>query len=566
MPPLEFDDEPPEQLTVDTALENRAEAIPDERFVLYGPEERSVSYREMDRIANAIGNSLREAGVGRGGRVSVMVETHFTALCAFFGIVKGGMIYSPINDAYRGATLSYQLDDTAPEALVIEDRFLDRLDEVAPDLTTTPRLAVVETDAESAPPPDGFETIPFEELLEGSPESPDVDTAWDDVASVLYTSGTTGQPKGVCQQHRWILSNYAELGWRLQSPEDVTHTSLPLYHVGGLYNDILGAMMAGASVSLWDRFSPDRFWDRIDRAQASRTMLVSSMIPWLMNRPERATDSENSLDKVLMAPLPENYDEIADRFGFDIVQTAYGSTEVGNALAGLVRCFDDEFMTPERLRRGMAPDEVLDTGLELGVPIVESVPGDGWLGSGEGRPNLELAIVDERDEPVPTGEVGELVARPKRAAILFKEYDGKPTETVASWRNLWYHTGDAMYRDEAGQFYFVDRMGAAIRRHGENISSEQVQSLVNSHDAVERSAAFPVPADEGDEDEVAVAVETAEGAQLSEAELRRYLEDRMPEFMRPRYITFVAEIPTTATNKMEKYKLRQELVERHDLE
>jgi len=567
MPTTKFDSKPLEELTIDTALRNRADYFPEKPFVFYGPDDREVSYGEMNRTANAIGNSLRDFDVEIGDSVSVMGENPLSVLFAFFGIMKTGLVYSPINHAYKGQTLFYQLNDTDPDVFIIEDQYLGRLHDVADALETDPRLVVIKTDADSAPVGDRFSSVPFEQLREGSTEDPDIDTAWDDVASILYTSGTTGDPKGVSQQQRWVISNYSELGWRFQSPEDVTHTSLPLYHVGGLYNDILGSMLAGASVSMWDTFSPEQFWDRIEEYEASRTMLLSSMIPWLVNRPEQEDDWQNSLSKILMVPLAEDHRAIADRFGFDLVFAPYGSTELGSPLMGLVRCYDDDYLTPEPLRQGLTPDEVVEIARDLGAPVVREAPDSGWIGNADWKPGVELEIINERDETVPTGDVGELVGRPQKPAMLFKTYDGKPAETVESWENLWYHTGDAMYRDEEGHYYFVDRLGTVIRRRGENISSGQVQEIVNAYEPVDRSAAFPVPATEGGEDEVAVAVELAADATATEAEadLKAYLEDAMPEFMIPKYITFVDEIPTTETNKMEKYKLKEAMIDRHDL-
>lgn len=173
--------------------------------------------------------------------------------------------------------------------------------------------------------------------------------------------------------------------------------------------------------------------------------------------------------------------------------------------------------------------------------------------------------MDGRDEPVSPEEVGELVGRPTGAAFLFKEYDGKPERTVESCQNLWFHTGDAVYRDEGGDYYFVDRIDMVIRRRGENISSGQVQDIVNSHPDVDMTAAFPVPAEEGGEDEVAIAVELTEDARLSETDLRNRLQGEMPEFMIQRYIMFVDSIPTAPTNKMEKHKLREDLIEEEGL-
>lgn len=563
-PELQFEEKPAKRQTLDEILENRAQTFGDKTAVFYGPEDRAVSYNELNEMGNRIGKSLTDTGIAHQAKISLMVRHPLQTLFAFFGIQKAGAIYSPINYDYRGATLSYQINDTNPSLLIIEDQYVGRLNDVKDDLVERPRVVVIGTEAESEPLDETFDRMSFDQLLESEPVRPDVTVEWDDIASILYTSGTTGDPKGVVQQHRWVINNYAEFSWKLQSPDDVTHTSLPLYHVGGLYADIVGALIAGAQVVVWDEFSSEQFWDRIDEYGATRAMLLSSMIPWLNNQPRREDDHRNTLNKVTMVPLPENHLDIAERFGFDLVISAYGSTEIGSVLAGIVRAAPDG--TPEDLQGGMAPETVISKAEEYGVPVVDEAPGKGWIGGSDWKQSVDIAVVNDRDEFVDPGEVGELVGRPTEPGILFHEYDGKPEKTVEAWRNLWFHTGDAMYRDEAGNYYFVDRIGTVIRRRGENISSGQVQDIVNSHPDVDVSAAFPVPAEEGGEDEVAIAVELAEGATLSADSLRAYLEKEMPDFMIPKYIDIVETIPTTETNKMEKYKLRDDVIQREGIE
>ena len=158
-----------------------------------------------------------------------------------------------------------------------------------------------------------------------------------------------------------------------------------------------------------------------------------------------------------------------------------------------------------------------------------------------------------------SSDLGEVAVRPKEPGLLLEEYYNKPERTVEATRNLWFHTGDAAYRDEDGNFYFVDRKGDVIRRRGENISSVQIQDEVNAHEAVDQAAAFPVDAPEGGEDQIAVAVESE--AALESDDLAAFLDGRLPEFMQPDHYVFVDEIPTTETNKMEKYQLRQSFAE-----
>jgi crotonobetaine/carnitine-CoA ligase len=308
---------------------------------------------------------------------------------------------------------------------------------------------------------------------------------------------------------------------------------------------------------IWDQFSTSECWDRIDRYEATTTTLISVMIPWLMNKPRSEDDHRNTLSKVRMAPIPDNYEELAERYAFDLLGTNYGSTESGCSIAAYVHAAKGDKGTPADLQRGATPEEVKAGAAEIGMPVVDDVPDTDYTYAGKPVDGImEISLRDEQDEAV-ENDVGEICMRPERAGLIFQEYYGKADRTVEAWRNLWFHTGDAGYRDEEGNYYFVDRMGGVIRRRGENISSMQVEEIVGSHDAISQVAAFPVPAEEGGEDEVAVAITLEDGQELQEAALREYLSDRMPEFMYPKHVYFVDEMPTTGTNKVAKFELKE---------
>jgi len=324
-----------------------------------------------------------------------------------------------------------------------------------------------------------------------------------------------------------------------------------------VYFDVGSALVSGSSVGLWDRFSPEEFWDRIEKYGATKTTLLSVMIPWLMDQPERDDDHRNPLKLVHMQPLPEQYDEIAARFGFDFVTAGFGQTESGNPLAGMIHANSGDGGTPADLLAGKTPDEIVAIADQQGIPVVDEITEERYMGKPVSF--MEAAILDEQDERLPPGEVGELAVRPKQPGLLMTEYYGKPQKTVDAYQNLWFHTGDAAYRDDEGNYYFVDRIGDVIRRRGENISSIQVQDVITAHESVAQAAVFPVTATEGGEDEIGAAVEPVEQSSFSEDHLQAYLTDQLPDFMHPDHLLVVEQIPTTETNKMEKYKLRQRL-------
>lgn len=553
-----FDEEPLHQQTMNSVLENRARELGSQTYINYGPEDRAVSFSEMNETANAIGQGLVDLGVERADNVSVMLRHPLETLFAMFGIHKAGGVYSPINFEYKGNALSYQLNDTEPAVLFIEDQYISRLNAVINDLDRLPHIVVFKTDTETESLDEAFEHTSLASLREFPSDKPDVEASWYDEASIVYTSGTTGKPKGVVLPHRWILANYTLFFGQILNEDDVVHTSLPLYHVGGVYADVVAALVSGASVGLWDRFSPNEFWDRIEMYGATKTILLSVMMPWLTKPSESPDDHRNPLKMVYMQPLPDNYDELAERFGFDIVAAGFGQTEAGNPLSGVIHA--NPGGTPDDFLEGMRPDEIIASAEGLGVPVVDNIEKDRYMG--QPTDFMEAAILDGNDERVPTGATGELAFRPKRAGIILKEYYNKPEKTLDAFSDLWFHTGDAAHRDEDGNFYYVDRIGDVIRRRGENISSMQIQDALNAHDSVSQAAVFAIPAEEGGEDLVGAAVESPDTEKFSESALDEYLDDALPSFMHPDRLTVVDEIPTTETNKIEKYKLRDQLTEK----
>lgn len=555
---LDFDDRPIRDHTISSLLETRATWFGEDPFLYYGHDSSQVSFEEANGTANAIANSLRDRGVEKGQNVSIMVENQLEAVLAMYGIHKSGAVFAPLNYEYRGDVLSYQVNDVSPEVLVVEDQFVPALNDVADELENPPHLVVSDSEVDDTvrSPDDVFTVDSFDELKDGERANPDVPIAWDDVALITYTSGTTGHPKGVVVPHRWIIY-YCAVRWQIMNREDVVHTALPMYHGAGPYWDIAPALVVGCPVALWDRFSPSTFIDRVNEYEATVATLISVMHSWLWDQPEEPDDHRNTLNKVQMSPLPSYHEEMARRFSFDFLTSKFGQQESGNPLTGFVHAAREEHATPPELHRGLSPPEIKQRAELLDIPVVEEVPGDRWIGGP--MPWVELQIVNERDEPVGPGEIGQLVVRPAVPAAIFQGYYNRPAKTLEDWGNLWFHVGDAMYYDEEGNYFFVDRMGHVIRRQGENISAEQLESILNQHEAVAEAAALPIPAEAGGEDEIAYVIQTDDDADLTEADLMDFVEPRLAAFMHPDYVRFVDDLPMTDTNKIRKHDLRQQL-------
>jgi crotonobetaine/carnitine-CoA ligase len=549
-------------------LEIWAERKGDQPFFYYGEEDQTLTFKQFNSLANQLANSLIALGIQKGDTVCLLLRNPFITAISMYGIWKCGAIFAPVNFNYAARQIAFQIGDTKPKCLISDVSMIPVLNEIKDGLEGKsvilykPSPGQHDYSEEHANRQAELKTIDFDSLLTGNDQNPGIELNIWDQANIIYTSGTTGLPKGVVQPYRYMV-NY-NLNRRLvTTSEDVLYTDLPMYHVAAAYQDLGTAVWSGCKIAVWDKFSPNEFWKRIHKCGASQIQLLDVVMQWLLNNPESPDDKRNSLKWVHTNPLlPSVHRRLAERFGFDFIVTGYGSTESGNPLAGYI---DEELEegTPPDLWKGMPKEEMLRRSREYGLPTISAVKDSelikkGWLG----KPSAyhEIKIVDEKGMEVPPGTVGEMLIRPKKEHWMIKEYHGRPEATVKAFQDLWYHTGDAVYQSEEGHYYFVDRIGLVIRRRGENISPLQIEEAANALSGVLMSAAFPVPAEEGGENEIALVVVPKEGTAFDEEQFKEDLKSQLPRFMYPKYISFKSEIPRTATNKIEKYKLRNEII------
>ena len=555
-------------------LDRCAQRLGDKTYLHYGEDRLSLSFAQVKAETDRMAAGLAGLGLQPGQPVSVLTRNSLVSALAMFAIWRAGGVFAPVNFNFRGPLLSYQLNDTAPFALVTDTSFAPVLGEVAGELNLQrlivhePRPGDHDHQADSIPErfPSSMELHNFAALRRHAGSVPRIERTPMDVANIVYTSGTTGPSKGVVQPFRW-MNHYSASLREGTTEEDVLYCDLPLYHVGGAFALLTRALWKGNTVGLWNRFSSHHFWDRIAECGASCCILLDVMIPWLMKAPPRPSDRANTLNKVHMQPLPVNHNEVARRFGLDFVSCGFGQTESGSGFACVIDELGDQQGTPAPLWKGLSKAEYRQHCENFGRLVVR---GDQTLPKGfMGRPNpvLEVGIVDEQDNQLPPGTVGQLVFRPRFPGLILKEYFRKPEATARVLANCWFHTGDACVEvaDAPGTYAFVDRMGGFFRVRGENVSSFEVEALMARHSKVRGVAAVPIPAQVGDEDDIALFVELIEAQSQSEEEfeeeLRAHAQSIMPRHMHPRYIRFVEALPVTATNKIEKYKLKRALLE-----
>jgi crotonobetaine/carnitine-CoA ligase len=458
-------------------------------------------------------STLADAGIGPGDRVALMSENRLEMLDLWLGCAWLGAVIVPINTALRGNQLQHVLGDCGAALLVVEEELAPELLLAGSPPAALERLWLIgERDG-------SWESLPFEPLPAAGPPRAPADVAPGDTSVILYTSGTTGPAKGVlCPQAQWYWWGTATGAMLGVEQDDILYTCLPLFHTNAL-NTFVQALTAGATFAPGPRFSASRFWPRLAESEGTVTYLLGAMVHILAARPSSAAERSHRARVALSPATPaELHASFRERFGIRLVD-GWGSTE---------------------------------TNVVLSTAAEGSPPGS----MGAVTPGFEARVVDLDDEEVPAGTPGELVVRTSLPFAFATGYLGLPEKTVEAWRNLWFHTGDRVVRDEGGYFWFLDRTKDSIRRRGENISSYEVEAVLVSHPDVAAAAVVPVAAEVG-EDEVLACVVPSEGARVDPEGLIRFCEGRLAYFAIPRYVEVVDELPLTANGKVEKYRLRE---------
>lgn len=546
-------------------LEQWSREIPDKPFIYYGENNQTLTFKQFHEKTNAIANNLIDKGIQEGDRIALFLENSYIAALSMFAVWKAKAIFCPINFNYKGNLLTYQINDLNAEYLITETNKLPTLLEVREKIENINLLLHEPVKGEHdyrgndySEALNTFSITLFSDLTKGNTDRPNREQNYFDVANIIYTSGTTGPAKGVVQPYRWMHA-YTYFLRAFNTQEDVIYNDLPLYHTGGAIANVVRAAFLGSTVSLWDKFSPNDFWERINRTGASNAILLDVMIPWLMKAEPSDADRHNTLNRVHLQPLPDYHHTFAKRFGIDFVSAGYSQTESANSTVVIFDELADEIGTPEELFIGNDREKTKRIAQQYNIPFVNGSEKHPRGMMGVPTPYFDVTILNDRDEICKVKKPGQIALRPKYPSVMMYEYYKKHETTVEEYRNLWFHTGDTGYVDESGMFYFVDRMNDVIRIRGENISSYQIEDMINQYEGVEASTAFPVEAKEGEEDDLAVYVVLK--SNYSNERFEQWLQKTMPKFMMPNYIRYADSLPKTATNKIEKYKLKQLLLD-----
>lgn len=510
--------------TLEGLLDQHAAATPDK--VCYYIDDTAMTFAQLQSGATAAANALLRLGVQPGDSVALFTDSCPEWLLVWLALPRIGALAVPVNTMFKGDFLAHQLRDAAATVALVSARLLDRILELVDELPELHTVLVLGDWPDASVPATSRLQVLSAEVLSsddghaaaGGHAAP---LAWNEPASLMYTSGTTGPSKGVMvSQHYLISGAQAVVDAGSWSGDDVLYGAVPLFHGSGILGLVLPALLTGCTSVIDTQFSVSACWDRVRKYGATGMMAVGPMIMMLWSLPESEEDSRVPLRVLLAAPIPaELHYAIEKRYGVRLT-TIYGLTEAQPI-----------------------------TVMPVSGP---AVPGSAGMAS----PNFEVSVVDDNDEQVPAGEVGEIVCRPRHPHVMFEGYRGREADTLRQTRNLWFHTGDVGRLDSEGYLFFVDRKKDAIRRRGENISSAELELSVSAHPGVLECAALPVPSELGEDDVKIVVV--ASDADLTHKELMDHCVAKLPYFALPRYIEFVAQLPRNATGRVQKFLLRQQ--------
>jgi carnitine-CoA ligase len=515
----------PHRWTLPRALDARVVQTPDRPFVTTEGE-GTQTFAQCRASAFSMAGVLRAAGIRPGEFIAVMAPNCRTAIHAWMGANLLGAVDVMINTGYRGSPLEHALNLVQAKVILVEERFLGVLREAEPRLQHLQRIVHFRlSDCLVGPDLVAFSRIELVPLasLPLEPVDAEDEPAFSSLASIIFTSGTSGPAKGVMMPHAqaYALALQTVHGLHL-TDRDTLYAFHPMFHTAGKFISLYAGLLSGAQVVLDRQFRTERWLARIRECGATATLAHGAMLEMVHARPAAADDADNPLERLMASPFPRRIAaDFERRFGVRGVEV-WGMTEVNNP------CWCP---LEEPLRTGTC-----------------------------GKLNREWAdvrVVDpETDVEVPVGQVGEFVVRPKRPWTMMQGYLGMPDKTLQAWRNLWFHTGDAGYVDAEGWFHFIDRLGDRIRRRAENISSYEIESAAALHAAVLECAAIGVPSGFESDDDIKLFVAPRPGQPFVPQDILEHLVRLLPHYMVPRYIQTIAALPRTPTNKVMKTQLR----------
>jgi crotonobetaine/carnitine-CoA ligase len=514
---------PIEERTMLHVLRAQAEATPDKTWLVFGSG-GSLTFAEAQRQAHRFAHALL-AEAGGPCHVGLFLRNQLEFFPALYGAQAARGVAVPLNADARGVLLQRVIEKADLQVLVARADLLDRLGELDGLGTVTHVVVAGETNETSI---HGAKVVTFADWLAGRPDTPAAELPHSsDVAIIQFTSGTTGDSKGVVYPHHFFYLYSAEVtdGQR-HTPDDVLSTPLPLFHVAAIHIVSNSALHAGCTAHLKERFSASTFWQEIADDGATFAILLGPLAQILLKTTDQAPP--HRLRRLFCLPFPPDGEEFERRFNTTLLWQGYGMTEV----------------YPHPMQATMEPGVPYDT---VGHAV-------SWF---------DYGAVDEDDRLLGPGEVGQLVYRCNLPDGMARGYYKNDAATAEAFRNGVFHTGDVGCVDAEGRVHFRGRLQDRIRRRGENISAAELEFIALSHPAIVEAAAFGVPGEFG-EHEVKLDIVSAD-PDLDPREYHAWLTEKLPRYMVPRYLELRDELPKSPSEKVQKHKLIQADLDRPEV-
>lgn len=484
------------------------------------------TYEEWNVEVNRVSNALLDAGVKKGDRVSTLLFNNIELSCLFFACAKIGAVLNPINFRLKPNEIAYIIKDAKPSVFVYE-KLLEPI--VAAVQGEFSDVAFWLTDGEKGTFAESYE----KQVSLSSTEEPNVEVDENDTYAIMYTSGTTGRPKGVLHKHRSMVEQSLICGASLQVKEsDKGLVAAPMFHCAELHCNFLPRVHFGASNVILHHFEPQKVLEAIQEEKV--TMFFGAPTMWNMMLQEELSKYDTSSLKLGLygaAPMaPSLVKAIKEKLGINLIQ-AYGMTEMGPAVT-----FLDQH---EQLTKvGSAGRAAINHEIRVVRPN-ENGPSD-------------------PEDILPSGEVGEIIVM---GPCMMTGYFNRPDATAKALHKGWYHSGDLGYLDSEGYLYVSDRVDDMVISGGENVYPREIEDVLHAHEGVLDVAVLGQPDEKWGE--VVTAIVVRKDPSLSEEELDRYLRDSpdLATYKRPKRYLFVGELPRNASGKIQKFMLRERFSE-----
>lgn len=490
-------------------LINTARTYPNNKAFIYMNE--SVTYSELNHKVDCFASALAAKGVGAGDTVALLLENSPQFLIAFYGTLRAGAVAVPMNPIYTINEIDYILSDCKAKAVIAVPSQKSNLTSLQEQLSYLE--LIIYTEPVDSP-------LTFDTLLKEAQtdfESPSLSD--EDLAIILYTSGTTGKPKGAMLSHRNMASNAeSTLSFLKLSHEDCVVAVLPMFHVFCMTVCINAPILSGATILILPKFSPSRVFQTIRQHQATLFVGVPTMYNFMLHQPDTTADDVASLRVCVSggAAMPvELLHKFETRFKVVILE-GYGLSEASPVTA---------FNRLEGIRK----------------------PGS----IGRDIPGVKNKVVDPEGREVPRGEVGELIVQGPNVML---GYYGKPESTALTLRKGWLYTGDMATMDEDGFIFIVDRKKDMIIVGGYNVYPREVEEVLYQHPFILEAAVIGVPDEEYGERVKAYIVKKENN--LSEAEIVSFCQEKLVKYKVPREIEFLEELPKNRTGKILRRSLK----------